>query len=365
MDGYAVVAADTKGATQNTPVTLQLAGTLSAGDCTQYTVSGGMAVAVATGARFPKGSDAVIMIEYAESDGKFVKIFTEVPKGKHVSPIGEDIQKGKILLKKGTWLRAQDVGLVASVGVSTVKVFCKPKVAVFSTGSELVEVGTDLSLGAVIFDSNRYMLSALISELGGEAVDLGICVDDEVHIKAALEKALKYDMTVMSGGSSVGEKDYAPKVINSMGKPGVLVHGVAMRPGSPTGLSLIEDRPVLNCPGYPVAAYFAFFTFGKPLLYKMLQTSGLPEPKLLAKLTADVKLNESFRNFVRVKIKTEKDKNGNVSYLAEPISAAAASLLSTLTDSDAVIITENKTQLKQNQTIEVHMLRPTSGGAYT
>ena len=364
MDGFAVIAAYTKGATQKNPATLQLAGTIAAGDSSQCTVSGGTAVAVATGARFPSGADAVVMVEYTESDGKFVKVFTEVPKGKHVSPVGEDLKKGKILLKKGTWLRAQDVSLVASVGVSTVKVFCKPKVAVFSTGSELVEVGTDLSAGAVIFDSNRYMLSALISELGGEAIDLGICMDDEAHIKTALEKALQYNMAVMSGGSSVGEKDYAPKVINSMGKPGVLVHGVAMRPGSPTGLSLIDDKPVLNCPGYPVAAYFAFFTFGKPLLYKMLQTSGIPEAKVAAKLTADVKLNESTRNFVRVKIITEKNQNGNIVYLAEPVSAAAASLLSTLTDSDAVIIAENQTQLKQNQTVEVHLLRPTSGGAY-
>ena len=173
--------------------------------------------------------------------------------------------------------------MIASVGLSTIQVFCKPKVAVFSTGSELVEPGSELATDAVLYDSNRYMLSFMVREAGGEAINLGICKDNESAIMSTLKKALQYDLVVMSGGSSVGEKDFVPAVINMAGKPGVLVHGVAMRPGSPTALSIVDGKPIISTPGYPVAAFFAFYTFGRPLLYSMLGTKGLPEAKVVAK----------------------------------------------------------------------------------
>jgi molybdenum cofactor synthesis domain-containing protein len=358
MDGYAVLASDTKGATQKQPVTLEVLGRTYAGDSSTYTICSGQAVAVATGARIPTGADAVVIVEYTddEADAKKVQLFKEVESGKNVAVKGEDIQKSKVILQRGTWLRPQDIGLIASVGVKTVKVICKPKVAVFSTGSELVEPGSELKTDVVLYDSNRYMLQGLIHEAGGEAVNLGICKDDEATIEAALKQALQYDVVVMSGGSSVGEKDYVPEVINRAGKPGVLVHGVAMRPGSPTALSIINGKPVISNPGYPVASYFAFSTFGIPLLHKMLTTNGLPEAKVTAKMASGIKLHGGMQTFLRVKIKAAADRKGETQYLAEPVSAAAASIQRTLTGSDGVVIA-NKSRLVKGQKVEVLLLR--------
>jgi molybdenum cofactor synthesis domain-containing protein len=301
------------------------------------------------------------MVEYTNEDSsaKIVKIFKQIEAGKNIALKGEDLKKGKIIIQNGTWLRPQDIGLIASVGVKTVKVLCKPKVAVFSTGSELVEPGSELKTDAVLYDSNRYMLSGLIREAGGEPINLGICKDDEVTIEAALKEALQYDVVVMSGGSSVGERDFVPDVINRTGKPGVLVHGVAMRPGSPTALSIVKGKPVISTPGYPVASYFAFYTFGTPLLLKMLGTSGLPQAKVTAKMASGIKLHRDMQTFLRVKLKTDTAKNGETLYSAEPVSAAAASIQRTLTESDGVVIV-NKSRLVKGQKVEVLLLRALS-----
>jgi molybdenum cofactor synthesis domain-containing protein len=353
MDGYAVIAYDVKGATQKQPISLQVVGRSYAGDAQTYKISSGQAVAVATGARIPIGADAVVMVEYTNEDAtaKKVQIFKEIESGKNVALKGEDLQKGKAILPSGTWLKPQDLGLIASVGIKTVKVLSKPKVAVFSTGSELVEPGSELKTDAVLYDSNRYMLSGLIREAGGEPVNLGICRDDEATIEAALKEALQYDMVVMSGGSSVGERDYVPEVINRTGKPGVIVHGVAMRPGSPTALSIVNEKPVISTPGYPVAS-----TFGIPLLHKMLGTSGLPQAKVTAKMASGIKLHGDMQTFLRVKLTPITDKKGETQYIAEPVSAAAASIQRTLTGSDGVAIV-NKNKLVKGQKVEVLLLR--------
>lgn len=358
MDGYAVIACDVKGASQKQPASLEVVGRSYAGDSQTYKICSGQAVAVATGARTPLGADAVVMVEYTNEDTaeKKVQIYKEIESGKNVALKGEDLQKGKAILQQGTWLKPQDIGLIASVGVKTVKVLCKPKVAVFSTGSELVEPGSELKTDAVLYDSNRYMLSGLIREAGGEPVNLGICRDDEATIEASLKEALQYDMIVMSGGSSVGERDYVPEVINRAGKPGVLVHGVAMRPGSPTALSIVNGKPVISTPGYPVASYFAFTTFGIPLLLKMLGTSGLPQAKVTAKMASGIKLHGGMQTFLRVKLTPTTGKKGETQYIAEPVSAAAASIQRTLTGSDGVVLV-NKGRLVKGQKVEVHLLR--------
>jgi len=268
---------------------------------------------------------------------------------------GEDVKNGQVLLKKGTWLTSQDVGLIASVGVGKVPVFKKPKVAVFATGNELAEPGSKLD-DTCIFESNRYMMSSMVREFGGEVVDLGICKDDRDLIFSKLREALKFDIVVVSGGTSVGEKDYVPDLINSLGKPGLLVHGVAMRPGSPTGLGIVNGKPIILSPGYPVSSYVAFYTFGRPLLLKMLKTEGPPRAKLIARMAASINMHEEFRTFVRVNVVRH-----NGSYLAEPVSASGASLLSTLTKSNGIVIVDNKSKLAKGEKVEVIPLRNVIG----
>lgn len=352
MDGYAVVASSTKGCTHNNPVLLDLIGEITAGEVAAYKINPGQAVKISTGAPMPEGADAVAMIEYTSLINNKVRVFKEAGVGWNITLKGEDVKEGQVLLRKGTWLKPHDIGIIASVGIEKVKVFKRPQVALFSTGDELIEPGEDIR-SAAVFESNRYMLSGLVSECGGQPIDLGICKDDQDSIRSKLKESLNYDMVLISGGSSVGEKDFVPNLIDSEGKPGIIVHGVSMKPGSPTALGIVNGKPVISAPGYPVSAFFVFQTFGKPLIYNMLGTPGRPEPKIFAKLQKRIKLHEGMRSFVRVKLM----KRSNNTFIAEPISASGGSILSTLAMSDGVIVVDNKKQLRKGQKVEVILFR--------
>ena len=352
MDGYAIKSNDTRGASMKYPVLLDVIGRIYAGQDTQYIVESGKAVAIATGARIPKGADTVVMVENTEQENIKLKIFNEIGQGKNIALKGEDIKNRHPLFKKGTWLTSQDVGLIASVGISRVPVFKKPKVAIFATGDELLEPGSKLD-DTSIFESNRYMIACMIRESGGEVVDLGICKDDRDLIFSKLKEAFKFDLVVVTGGASVGEKDYVPDLINSLGKPGLVVHGIAMKPGSPTALGVVNSKPIIISPGFPVSSFVAFYTFGRPLILKILTTEGPITTKLIAKMTSNINTFKRFRTFVRVQV-----VRNNGCYLAEPISAAGASLLSTLTKSNGMIIVDNNSsKLVKGKRVEVIPLR--------
>ncbi len=345
VDGFAILSSDTKEATKDHYARLSLAGEVNAGNTSRTIVSPGKAVAIATGAKIPKGADAVIMVEEVviEDKGKKICILYNQPKGSNITPRGNDLRKGQILLKKGTWLTAADIGLIASVGIPKILVYKKVKVAVISTGSELAEPGSDRG-NASVYDSNRFMISSMVRKYGGEPIDLGICRDERSLIRRKIIEALKFDVIVISGGSSVGEKDFVPSLINEIGKPGIVVSGVAMKPGSPTSLGVANGKPVLVLPGYPVSAFVAFYTFGLPLLYKVLKTNGPPVAKQVAKLTCNVKLHKGMTTFLRVRM---LKRNG--CFFAEPISTAGASLLSTLAYSDGLVIVKNNNNNNDSQ----------------
>jgi molybdopterin molybdotransferase len=360
VDGFAVMSSDTKKATRDRHAVLNVVGEISAGKISRTRISSGKAVAIATGAKIPKGADSVIMIEdvLIEDKGKKICIPDKIGKGSNITPRGNDLRKGQILLKKGTWLTAADIGLIASVGISGIVVYKKVKVAVLSTGSELAEPGSNLG-NASIFDSNRFMLFSMVRKQGGEPIDLGICRDERSLIRAKIMHALKFDVILISGGSSVGEKDYVPGLINEIGKPGIIVSGVAMKPGSPTSLGIANGKPVIVLPGYPVSAFVAFYTFGLPLLYNILKTNGPPVARQVAKLTSNVKLHKGMTTFVRVRILR---RHG--CFFAEPISAAGASLLSTLAYSDGIVVVkynnrgpQRKDMLHKGQDVEVILLK--------
>jgi molybdopterin molybdotransferase len=360
VDGFAVLSSDTKKATRDHHAVLNVIGEISAGKISRTRISSGKAVAIATGAKIPKGTDSVIMIEdvIVEDKGKKIRIPDKIEKGSNVTPRGNDLRKGQILLKKGTWLTAADIGLIASVGMSRILVYKKVKIAVLSTGSELAEPGSELD-NASIFDSNRFMLFSMIKKYGGEPIDLGICRDEKSLIRAKIMQALKFDIILISGGSSVGEKDYVPGLINEIGKPGIIVSGVAMKPGSPTCLGVANGKPVIVLPGYPVSAFVAFYTFGRPLLYNILKTDGPPVARQVAKLTSNVKLHKGMTTFVRVRILR---RHG--CFFAEPVSAAGASLLSTLAYSDGIVIAKHNNKglqreymLHKGQDVEVILLK--------
>jgi molybdenum cofactor synthesis domain-containing protein len=361
VDGYAILSDDTLKATRSHQVVLNVIGQVSAGETSPERISPGRAFAIATGAKIPKGADSVIMIEdvIVEDEGRNIRISEKIDKGSNVTPRGNDLKKGQLLLKEGTWLAAADIGLIASVGISAILVYKKVKVAVLSTGNELAEPGSNLG-NASLFDSNRFMLFSMVRKCGGEPVDLGICIDEKSLLQAKIMQALKFDVILISGGSSVGEKDYVPDIINEIGKPGIIIRGVAMKPGSPTSLAIANGKPVIVLPGYPVSAFIAFYTFGQPLIYKILKTNGPPVARQVAKLTSDVKLHKGMTTFVRVKIVRRHGR-----FLAEPISAAGASLLSTLAYSDGIIVVaknnkrirQREDKLHKGQDVEVMLLK--------
>jgi len=235
--------------------------------------------------------------------------------------------------------------------LNQVLVFKRPSVGILVTGSELTEPGKKLEKGK-IYESNSIIISELVKRHGGKVRDLGICPDDKKIIEKKMKIGLQNDLLVIIGGSSVGERDFVPTILKSLGKPGIIVKGVAMKPGSPVTLGLIKKTPVIVCPGFPVSSFFAFFLFGTSLLKQMLLTEGPPTSEIQAKMESRIKTQQNVTNFVRVKIQKIKD-----AYFAKPISTADSRLLITLTESDGVIIAKNRKELKKGESVQVITFR--------
>jgi len=354
MDGFALKSSDTKKAAKDNPTFLKVVGKIFAGDRKQQSIKSGECIAVSTGSPLPNGSDAVIMIEDVLKNNSKIEITKNVKKQSNIALHGEEVKKNQIILKKGTWLTPQDIGLIASIGMNKIPVFKKPLIGVLATGNELTKPGTILKKGK-IFESNRIVISELVKQMGGQIQDLGICNDNEKTIEKKVKKGLQNDVLVITGGSSVGERDFVPRILNNLGKPGIIVKGIAMKPGSPTTLAKIGKTPVIVCPGFPLSSFFAFFVFGNLLLKKMLNTKGPPISEIEAKMETSIKTNQKVTNFVRVKIRKAKD-----GYFAKPISTADSRLLITLTGSDGIIIAKNLKELKKGKLVKVITLRNVS-----
>jgi len=351
MDGFAIKSSNTKNATKKNPVFLKVKGKIFAGDQKKKSIKTGESLAIATGSPLPTGADAVIMIEHVMYNKETIKITKKVTKKSNLALRGEEVRKNQLILKKGTWITPQDIGLIASIGLNKVPVFKQPSVGILATGSELTKPGTKLKEGK-IFESNSIVIAELVKQLGGKVYDLGICKDDKKLIEKKLKNGLRNDLLVITGGSSVGEKDFVPKILKSLGKPGIIVKGVSMKPGSPVTLGMIRKTPIIVCPGFPVSSFFAFFLFGAALLKRMLFTEGPPIPEIHAKMESTVKTQQNVTNFVRVKIRKIKDD-----YFAKPVSTADSRLLITLTGSDGVIIVKNRNELKKGESIKVITFR--------
>jgi len=351
MDGYAVIAEDTYSASPNSPITLKHVGQASVG---MRDVKKGEASLVVTGGQMPKGADAVVMSEYAnESADGTVEVSAEVHPTENVSRIGEDLRKGTLALKRGQRLLPQDIGMLVYLGYDRVKVKRRLKIAVLSTGNEIHD--GPMTTDGKIPDINRPTLLNAIREIGCEPVDLGIAVDEPDVISNRLKQALaSADIILVTAGTSVGPRDFVPKVINTLGKPGLLVHGVAMRPSTPTGLGIIDGKPIISLPGYPVSAYLAFLEFIPSLIDQMVNTSHLPRPVVKARMVRRVAGVLGSRTYVRVRVREE---GGNT--FAEPVSVSGAGILSSLVRSNGfIIIPENVEGYEEGELVEIELFRP-------
>ncbi len=278
VDGFAVRAGDTAGATERAPVRLRLnAEVLACGTAPRLTVGTGTATAISTGGVVPRGADAVVMIEQTafgeDENGPYVDIRRPAAPGGFVAFAGSDIARGETMLRIGTELTSREIGVLAACGLPDVPVLRRPRVGIISTGDELVPPGSNLPEGG-IYNSNSAITAAAVRENGGEAVLFGIIRDDESALAAAVERALaETDLVVLSGGTSKGAGDVSHRILSRLGKPGIIVHGVALKPGKPICLAVARGKPVVVLPGFPTSAIFTFHTFVTPLVRAM---AGLP-----------------------------------------------------------------------------------------
>ncbi|AUC98806.1 molybdopterin biosynthesis protein [Bradyrhizobium sp. SK17] len=290
VDGFAVRSADLARASEGAPVQLVLTDeTISCGIAPTRPVLPGTATAIATGGPVPRGADAIVMVEHTQPVGQTggngaIEVRRAASPGQFVSYAGSDIARGEALLRTGTIIGSREIGMLAACGIAGVQVTRRPRVAILSTGDELVQPGEALR-PAAIYDTNGAIVTAAIAENGGDASFLGAIADNEAMLDAAMRKALAdSDMLVLSGGTSKGAGDVSHRIIGRLGKPGIIAHGVALKPGKPLCLAVCDGKPVVILPGFPTSAMFTFHDMIVPVLRRM---AGLP-PRSDAKVTAKV-----------------------------------------------------------------------------
>ncbi len=352
VDGYAVRAEDTFGAEENKPIKLKLCGMVNVGEKPKIAVNLGEAAEIVTGAPIPKGANAVVMVEHTERKNNEVYIYNAVAKDENIMKTGADIRKGETVLKNGQLLGSREIGVLAALGKAKAKVYKVPRVAVLSTGVEITEPDSVLPSGK-IYDINAYSLSTAVSESGGKPVYLGVFPDDKDEIQKVLRQALaSADMIITSGGVSVGPKDIMPQTLNFLGKPGVIVCGIATKPGKPTTVALIDGKLVFSLPGHPTSALLIFHLLARPIIQQVAGRKA--EEALTIKALAAMRMfpAKGRRTFVMVKLKRDKSQR----LFAEPVSSGLSGAITTLAKADGFVeIAENQQFIDANDEVTVYL----------
>lgn len=327
VDGYALRGEESFGAGTNEPIALSLVGEIFPGQLPGLRIGTGQAARIMTGGPIPDGANAVLMAEYAEERDQVVRITEPVPPGKNIVGRGEDVREGEEILARGRRLRPQDLGALASIGQSRVALRRKPRVAIATTGNELVAPEELARAGpSAVVNSNSYVLEALVRELGGEPVRMPI-VPDALDAVTELLRSFPGDLLLTTGGTSVGLEDYLPVALRAEGE--LVVHGIDVRPGSPTGFGRVGERIVFLLPGHPVAAMVGFELLVRPCLFWMLGADEPPRPRIQGRLTRKIASALNRVDFVRVRV------NGAA---VEPLRSSGAALLTSMTRADGYLL---------------------------
>jgi molybdopterin molybdotransferase len=341
MDGYAVRAQDTFGASSRSPAVLRE-------HEREEPVAPEAATPVHTGSELPDGADAVVMVEETERLGGEVEVFDAVGEGENVAPPGEDVEAGQPLYDAGHQLRPSDVGLLKSTGVTAVDCYEPPSVGVVPTGEELVQADPD---PGEIIETNGLTVSRLVERWGGRATYRDVVTDDEAALRAAIQRDLTKDIVVTTGGSSVGERDLIPDVVDELGE--LLVHGVALKPGHPCALGVVEGTPVLMLPGYPVACIVNAVQFLRPALKAAGRMPREPFPTVEARLTRKIASSPGERTFVRVSLDGSEGTDGP-DLAATPTRASGSGVLSSVALADGwVVVEEDSEGIAEGATVTV------------
>ncbi|MBI4688326.1 MAG: molybdopterin molybdotransferase MoeA [Nitrospirae bacterium] len=355
MDGYALIASDTKDASPETPRTLDVIEELRAGTISSLIVKSGQAIKIMTGAPIPQGADSVIMVEDTEklevrSQKSEVKIFKEAKLGDNIRKAGEDIKKGDLVIKKGTLLGPAHIGILASLGISKIKVTKKPFVAVIATGDELIDVKEETSLGK-LHTSNTYTLYSQVLNCGGTPANIGIARDNPVDIEEKIKSALKCDVIVTSGGVSMGDYDFVKDVLIKLGGE-IKFWKIAMRPGKPVIFGLLNGKPFFGLPGNPVSSMVAFEMFVKPSLMKMSGQKPDNKKEIEAVLQEDIKKKKGLRFFLRAITQWE-----NGSYITKTTGPQGSAILrSMMLANSLIILPEDEEFIKKGAKVTVRLL---------
>lgn len=355
VDGYAVIAEDTFGAGEAMPAYLSLSDEILMGEKPDFVLTRGAAARIPTGGMLPDFADAVVMFEHVHSaDKNLIEILKPAAPGENVIQAGEDIEKGGTVLVKGSRIRPQHAAAIAAVGVAHIWVYEKPRVSVISTGDEIVQAETVPEPGQ-IRDTNSYLISGMVAEAGGVPLRKGIFKDDFALIKGVIEQSMRdSDAIVISGGTSVGTKDMIAQIINDIGSPGVLFHGVLLKPGKPMIGGIIGGKPVFGLPGHPAAVSVCFDLFIRPVLNLL---SGLHEelPEVSkcfvrARLSKNISSSQGREEHIRVMLEKREDILWAVPILGK------SGLISTLVRAHGtIIIPLHRNGIEKGETVEVKL----------
>lgn len=352
VDGFAVRARDTFGASESLPAYLKLAGEVPMGAAADSALQPGECMIIHTGGMLPEGAQAVVMLEYTQMAGAEVEILRPVADGENIIRVGEDVSAGQVVLARGTKLRPAEVGGLAALGITELRVVEKPVVGLVSSGDEIIPAGSAPGPGQVR-DINMHTLAALVDQSGGEARPFGIIPDQFDLLQAAAARALQEcDLVCITAGSSASTRDMTADVIASLGAPGVLVHGINTRPGKPTILGQCNGKAVIGLPGNPVSALVNGMLFVKPVIEALLGLApGRPSASLPAKLTVNLASQAGREDWQPVKL-----LQGPHGWLAEPV-FGKSNLIFTLVAADGLIkIPPDATGLAAGETVDVWLI---------
>ena len=351
MDGFAVQAEDTYGAEEDRPTSLTVVGEIGAGETPTITVHRREAVEISTGAPIPKGANAVVMVEYTWQSDSSLKVYRAAVPGENIMAAGSDIMAGELVLRKGDYLTSRETGVLAALGLQSVTVFKKPLVAILSTGNELVSPGDPLSYGK-IYDVNARTLADSITENGGIPLFLGIVGDNAEGLASKCrEGILTADMLLTSGSTSAGVGDLLYRIINELGEPGIVVHGVTVRPGKPVIIAVVEGKPIFGLPGYPTSALMMFNIFVRQVLRKLAGLEDFERRCVKAITVQRIFSSGGRREYLPVSL----IQNDIGEYVVYPVPGGSGSI-TTLAEADGFIeMPKNQAFFESGERIDVEL----------
>lgn len=357
MDGFAVRYGDVKATSRYRPVTLKVASEKRFGRSSNYILLPGQSVRISTGKPLPLGADTVIPVEYTKFDSKnrIINIYSSFSRGSFISHAGNEIKNNTLLLNKRHILRAQDIALLSILGIRKLKVFKRPRVAIIPTGSELTEEFTDIKLGKIL-NTNSKVISKLIDASGGISLDVGITPDNIYKIQSKIKLALsRSDIIITTGGSSVGDRDLVAESVNTIGEPGILVHGIRLDRGRVTGLAALRSKPIIILPGPIQGAVNAFIVFAQPLIRCMLGLPSSNKPLIAAKLAQSWAARKRFQNFTKILyVKMWLSRSGE--FHALPITGETTNITVLTETNGFILVPEGVTTLKKGQQVKISIL---------